>query len=220
MSRLSTGVSLSCKINAKHCISSIPQELYIIKTESCISSSRQNIHTCGVMIYTACAAMKYNALCASMICQALSAWIKKEQLYSCSFLVRVRGRIFALQICPARRQNGRAVFPPAHRPPAKYAKGHVSLNGERLLKVQVLCLFHTKKESISLLFLIKSSPREIKHKKTRALTRNCVSRLSTGAGKRTHICFANLPCSAAKRTSRFPACAPSACEICQRACFA
>jgi hypothetical protein len=68
--------------------------------------------------------------------------------------------------------------------------------------------------------LIKSSPREIKHKKTRALTRNCVSRLSTGAGKRTHICFANLPCSAAKRTSRFPACAPSACEICQRACFA
>jgi hypothetical protein len=41
-----------------------------------------------------------------------------------------------------------------------------------------------------------------------------------GAGKRTHICFANLPCSAAKRTSRFPACAPSACEICQRACFA
>ncbi len=102
------------------------------------------------MIYTACAAMKCNALCALMICQALSAWIKKEQLYSCSFLVRVRGRIFALQICPARRQNGQVVSPPAHRPPAKYAKGHVSLNGERLLKVQVLYLFHTKKESISL----------------------------------------------------------------------
>ena len=58
------------KNNAKHCISSIPQELHIIKMKFCISSSRQKCTPKGVMIYT----LKRNDI------PSLSAWIKKIQV--------------------------------------------------------------------------------------------------------------------------------------------
>ena len=56
------------KINAKHCISSIPQELHIIKTQFCISSSRQNTHFVW---------WDTTRLCRVDDIPSLSAWIKK-----------------------------------------------------------------------------------------------------------------------------------------------
>ena len=88
--------SLRYIINAKHCISSIPQELHIIKTlvlyiinfvRSCISSLRKFLCTPkGVMRYN-----DSNAIVDDM--PLLSQWIKKFQVRRLGiFWARVHGK--------------------------------------------------------------------------------------------------------------------------------
>ena len=75
------------KSRRKPCISSIPQELHIIKTKSCISSLRKQNTACAWW-YTPsvrrCTLTRDDS-------PVLSQWIKNRQVETCRFLVRARG---------------------------------------------------------------------------------------------------------------------------------
>lgn len=88
------------EINAKHCISSKRNALYIIDSaRNCISSKRSFVyHQAERLLCTPKGVMRYNSLCELMIYTLkrgdipnLSAWIKKSRSEERDFLVAEAG---------------------------------------------------------------------------------------------------------------------------------